>query len=91
MTPLGYQRPPPAPSKGPAGAVTRTAVSSPSDAGEKRVATMPAKTMEGLIAKIALIASGYAEENLTLTGAPLTLFSRAPPALDARALANVRA
>jgi hypothetical protein len=29
-----------------------------------RVATMPAKTMEGLIAKIALIASGYAEDDL---------------------------
>jgi hypothetical protein len=51
-----------------------------------RVATMPAKTMEGLIAKIALIASGYAEDDLDGTYDGIL----ASAALDAQALANVR-
>jgi hypothetical protein len=52
-----------------------------------RVATTPAKTNEGLIAKIALIASGYAEDDLDGTYDGIL----ASAALDARALANVRA
>jgi hypothetical protein len=51
-----------------------------------RVATMPAKTMEGLIAKIALIASGYAEDDLDGTYDGIL----ASAALDAQALANAR-
>ena len=51
-----------------------------------RVATTPAKTMEGLIAKIALIASGYAEDDLDGTYDGIL----ASAALDAQALANVR-
>ena len=49
-----------------------------------RVATTPAKTMEGLIAKIALIASGYAEDDLDGTYDGIL----ASAALDAQALAN---
>jgi hypothetical protein len=48
-----------------------------------RVATTPAKTMEGLIAKIALIASGYAEDDLDGTYDGIL----ASAALDAQALA----
>ena len=51
-----------------------------------RVATTPAKTMEGLIAKIALIASGYAEDDLDGTYGGIL----ASAALDAQALANAR-
>jgi hypothetical protein len=51
-----------------------------------RVATTPAKTMEGLIAKIALIASGYAEDDLDGTYDGIL----ASAALDAQALANAR-
>jgi hypothetical protein len=51
-----------------------------------RVARMPAKTMEGLIAKIALIASGYAEDDLDGTYDGIL----ASAALDAQALANAR-
>ena len=51
-----------------------------------RVATTPAKTMEGLIAKIALIASGYAEDDLDGTYDGIL----ASAALDAQALVNVR-
>jgi len=47
---------------------------------------MPAKTMEGLIAKIALIASGYAEDDLDGTYDGIL----ASAAFDAKALANVR-
>ena len=49
-----------------------------------RVATTPAKTMEGLIAKIALIASGYVEDDLDGTYDGIL----ASAALDAQALAN---
>ena len=48
-----------------------------------RVATTPAKTMEGLIAKITLIASGYAEDDLDGTYDGIL----ASAALDAQALA----
>jgi hypothetical protein len=51
-----------------------------------RVATTPAKTMEGLIAKIALIASEYAEDELDGTYDGIL----ASAALDVQALANVR-
>ena len=51
-----------------------------------RLATTPAKTMEGLIAKIALIASGYAEDDLDGTYDGIL----ASAALDAQALANAR-
>jgi hypothetical protein len=51
-----------------------------------RVATTPAKTMEGLIAKIALIASGYAEDDLDGTYDGIL----ASAALDAQAPANAR-
>jgi hypothetical protein len=51
-----------------------------------RVATMPAKTMEGLIAKIALIASGYTEDDLDGTYDGIL----ASAALDAQGLANAR-
>ena len=51
-----------------------------------RVATTPAKTMEGLIAKITLIASGYAEDDLDGTYDGIL----ASAALDAQALANAR-
>jgi hypothetical protein len=51
-----------------------------------RVATTPAKTMEGLIAKIALIASGYAEDDLDGTYDGIL----ASAALDVQALENVR-
>jgi hypothetical protein len=51
-----------------------------------RVATTPAKTMEGLIAKIALIASGYAEDDLDGTYDGIL----ASAALEAQALANAR-
>jgi hypothetical protein len=51
-----------------------------------RVATMPAKTMEGLIAKIALIASGYSEDDIDGTYDGIL----ASAALDAQALVNVR-
>ena len=51
-----------------------------------RVATTPAKTMEGLIAKIALIASGYAEDDLAGTYDGIL----ASAALDAQALVNAR-
>ena len=51
-----------------------------------RVATTPAKTMEGLIAKFALIASGYAEDDLDGTYDGIL----ASAALDAQALANAR-
>jgi hypothetical protein len=49
-----------------------------------RVATTPAKTMEGMVAKIALIASGYAEDDLDGTYDGIL----ASAALDAQALAN---
>ena len=52
----------------------------------KRVATTPAKTPEGLIAKILLIASGYAEDDLDGTYDGIL----ASAALDAQALANAR-
>jgi hypothetical protein len=48
-----------------------------------RVATTPAKTMEGLIAKIALIASGYTEDDIDGTYDGIL----ASAALDAQALA----
>jgi hypothetical protein len=48
----------------------------------KRVATTPAKTPEGLIAKITLIASGYAEDDLDGTYDGIL----ASAALDAQAL-----
>ena len=51
-----------------------------------RVATTPAKTMEGLIAKISLIASGYSEDDLDGTYDGIL----ASAALDAQALANAR-
>ena len=51
-----------------------------------RVATTPAKTMKGLIAKFALIASGYAEDDLDGTYDGIL----ASAALDAQALANAR-
>ena len=51
-----------------------------------RVATTPAKTMEGLIAKFTLIASGYAEDDLDGTYDGIL----ASAALDAQALANAR-
>jgi hypothetical protein len=52
----------------------------------KRVATTPAKTPEGLIAKVLLIASGYAEDDLDGTYDGIL----ASAALDAQALANAR-
>jgi hypothetical protein len=51
-----------------------------------RVATTPAKTMEGLIAKFALIASGYSEDDIDGTYDGIL----ASAALDAQALANAR-
>jgi len=51
-----------------------------------RVATTPAKTMEGLIAKFALIASGYSEDDIDGTYDGIL----ASAALDAQALVNVR-
>jgi hypothetical protein len=51
-----------------------------------RVATTPAKTMEGMVAKIALIASGYSEDDLGGTYDGIL----ASAALDAQALANAR-
>ena len=51
-----------------------------------RVATTPAKTMEGIVAKVVLIASGYAEDDLDGTYDGIL----ASAALDARALANAR-
>ena len=64
-----------------------------------RVATTPAKTMEGLIAKIALIASGYAEDDLdgTYDGRRQEDTARGPlgptagPALACAAAASDRA
>jgi hypothetical protein len=50
----------------------------------KRVATTPAKTPEGLIAKMLLIASGYAEDDLDGTYDGIL----ASAALDAQALAQ---
>jgi hypothetical protein len=52
----------------------------------KRVATTPAKTTEGILAKVLLIASGYAEDDLdgTYDGVLASL------ALDAQALAGER-
>jgi hypothetical protein len=47
---------------------------------------MPAKTMEGLIAKFALIASGYSEDDIDGTYDGIL----ASAALDAQALANAR-
>jgi hypothetical protein len=49
-----------------------------------RVATTPAKTLEGLLAKFALIASGYAEDDLDGTYDGIL----ASAALDAQALAQ---
>ena len=49
-----------------------------------RVATTPAKTMEGMLAKIALIASGYTEDDLD--GIYDGILASA--ALDAQALAK---
>jgi hypothetical protein len=49
-----------------------------------RVATTPAKTPEGVIAKVVLIASGYAEDELDGTYDGIL----ASAALDAQALAN---
>jgi hypothetical protein len=51
-----------------------------------RVATTPAKTMEGMVAKFALIASGYAEDDLDGTYDGIL----ASAALDTQALANAR-
>jgi hypothetical protein len=51
-----------------------------------RVTTTPAKTPEGLLAKFALIASGYAEDELDGTYDGIL----ASAALDAQSLANVR-
>jgi hypothetical protein len=47
---------------------------------------MPAKTMEGLIAKIALIAPGYIEDDLDGTYDGIL----ASAAIDAQSLANVQ-
>jgi hypothetical protein len=51
-----------------------------------RVATTPAKTPEGLLAKFALIASGYAEDELDGTYDGIL----ASAAVDAQSLANIR-
>jgi hypothetical protein len=51
-----------------------------------RVATTPAKTLEGLVSKFTLIASGYAEDDLDGTYDGIL----ASAALDAQALANAR-
>jgi hypothetical protein len=52
-----------------------------------RLATTPAKTPEGMVAKFALIASGYADDDLDGTYDGIL----ASAALDAQALANVHA
>ena len=52
-----------------------------------RLATTPAKTMEGMVAKFVLIASGYAEDDIDGTYDGIL----ASAAVDAQALANAHA